>query len=133
MISNFTRLVWVALSLVVSAGAAAGASATEPDKGSSTVSMQGGEDAWIKDPHMHQFYALTVAAFADGPKAVDKARYEADAVAIFRDFGRSTGVGADAMADHLKLIPDQVIQIATEDPKVLASYDNFIAALLGPR
>ena len=52
---------------------------------------------------------------------------------IFRDFGRATSVGADAMQEHLKLIPDQIIQIATEDPKVLASYDNFIAAMLGPQ
>ncbi len=130
---KFNHIAWAALALAIAGGAATGGSAAEPDKGSSTVSMQGGEQAWINDPHTHQLYALTVAAFAGGPKALDKARYEADAVAIFRDFGRSTGVGADAMADHLKLIPDQVIQIATEDPKVLASYANFIAAVFGPQ
>jgi hypothetical protein len=113
--------------------AASHASAAEPAKGSSTADMQGGQQAWINDPHMHQFYALTVAAFASGPKAVDKAKFESEAMAIFRDFGSARGVGADAMANHLKLIPDQVIQIATEDPKVLLSYDNFVAALFGPR
>jgi hypothetical protein len=133
MISKFSRLAGAALALVLMGGAATQGSAADPEKASSTVSMQGGEQAWINDPHTHQLYALTVAAFANGPKAVDKARYEADAVAIFRDFGRATGVGADAMADHLKLIPDQVIQIATEDPKVLASYDNFIRAVFGPQ
>ena len=133
MISKLNRLSTAALALAVVGFLAVPASAAEPDKGSSTVSMQGGEQAWINDPHTHQLYALTVAAFANGPKAVDKARYEADAMAIFRDFGRSTGMGAEAMADHLKLIPDQVIQIATEDPKVLASYDTFIAAVFGPQ
>ena len=35
--------------------------------------------------------------------------------------------------DHLKLIPGQVVQIATEDPQALASYDNFVAAVFGPQ
>jgi hypothetical protein len=133
MISKFTRLAGAALALAIAGTAVNQAAAAEPDKGASTVSMQGGEQAWINDPHTHQFYALTVATFANGPKAADKAKFEADAMAIFRDFGRATGVGADAMADHLKLIPDQVFQIATEDPKVLTSYGNFVAAVFGPQ
>ena len=36
------------------------------------------------------------------------------------------------MQDHLKGIPAQVIQIATADPKVLSSYDNFWLAMVGP-
>lgn len=104
-----------------------------PADASKTVSMQGGQQAWINDPHTHALYQLTVAAFANGPTHVDKVRFKQDAFAIFRDFGRSTGMGADAMVEHLKLIPDQVVQIATEDPKVLASYDNFVAAIFGPQ
>ena len=96
-----------------------------------TASMQGGQQAWINDPHTHTLYQLTVAAFANGPAHVDKVKFKQDAYAIFRDFGRSTGMGADAMVEHLKLIPDQLIQIATEDPKVLDSYDRFIAAVFG--
>lgn len=133
MISTSTRLASAALALALIAGPASQAWAAEADKASSTADMQGGQQSWINDPHTHQLYALTVAAFANGPAAVDKAKYKSDAMTIFRDFGRARGVGAEAMADHLKLIPDQMIQIATEDPKVLASYDAFVAALFGPQ
>lgn len=118
-----------ALALLIAPPAALAADPAAPK----TVSMQGGQQAWINDPHTHAFYQLTVTAFANGPANVDRAKFKEDAFAIFRDFGKSTGMGADAMVDHLKLIPDQVVQIATEDPKVLASYDNFIAAVFGPQ
>jgi hypothetical protein len=39
----------------------------------------------------------------------------------------------EGMVDHLKLIPRQVVQIVKEDPHVLDSYDNFVAATFGPR
>ena len=52
---------------------------------------------------------------------------------IFRDFGVSIGWKPDAMQDHLKLIPRQVVQIVREDPHVLDSYDNFVAATFGPQ
>jgi hypothetical protein len=129
--NSLRLLAATALVLVLSRPAlAADPAAPEAPK---TVSMQGGQQAWINDPHTHALYQLTVAAFANGPDKVDKARFKSDAIVIFRDFGRTTGMGADAMVDHLKLIPDQLIQIATEDPKVLASYDNFVAAVFGPQ
>ena len=129
--NSLRLLAATALVLVLSRPAlAADPAAPEAPK---TVSMQGGQQAWINDPHTHALYQLTVAAFANGPANVDKAKFKQDAFAIFRDFGRSTGMGADAMVDHLKLIPDQVVQIATEDPKVLASFDNFVAAIFGPQ
>ncbi len=98
-----------------------------------SASLQGDQSAWINDPHTRAFYDLTVAAFANGPAALDKAKYEQEARRLFRDFGKSMGVSQDAMEDHLKLIPDQVIQIATEDPKVLSSFDSFIVAVFGPQ
>ncbi len=121
-----------ATALVLALPAAALAADAAPSSPSASANMQGDQQVWIKDPHIHAFYQLTVAAFANGPDKVDKAKFERDAFAIFRDFGRATGVGADAMQEHLKLIPDQVIQIATEDPKVLTSYDAFILAVMGP-
>jgi hypothetical protein len=36
------------------------------------------------------------------------------------------------MLDHLKLIPRQVVGIVKENPAVLASYDSFWTALVGP-
>ena len=121
-----------ATALVLALPAAALAADAAPSSPLASANMQGDQQVWIKDPHIHAFYQLTVAAFANGPDKVDKAKFERDAFAIFRDFGRATGVGADAMQEHLKLIPDQVIQIATEDPKVLTSYDAFILAVMGP-
>jgi hypothetical protein len=99
-----------------------------------TAHMQGNDEAsWIADPHFHAFYEITRAAFAQGPGKVDVSAYEQKSFAIFRDFGVAKGVGADHMQDHLKLIPRQVVQIVKEDPKVLDSYDNFVAATFGPR
>jgi hypothetical protein len=125
------RLLAIVFTLAIAAPAFAADPA--PADAPKTASMQGGQQAWINDPHTHALYQLTVAAFANGPANVDAVKFKQDAYAIFRDFGRTTGMGADAMVDHLKLIPDQLIQIATEDPKVLDSYDRFIAAVFGPQ
>jgi hypothetical protein len=97
------------------------------------TNLQGDQASWIADPHMHAFYDLTVAAFSKGSAGVDRLRFKRESEAIFRDFAKARGVNPDAMADHLKLIPDQVIQIATDDPKVLSSYDRFVAAVFGPQ
>lgn len=102
---------------------------------SATVSLQGGGDhqkMWIENPHMRAFYDLTRSAFAQGPAKVDVDGYERKSFAIFREFGVQMGWGAAAMQDHLKLISRQVVQIVREDPKVLDSYDNFVAATFGP-
>ena len=107
-----------------------GASAPQPG---ATQSMQGDQASWIADPHMHAFYDLTVQAFAAGPAKVDQKAFQEKSFVIFRDFGVSRHVPPDAMVDHLKLIPGQVVQIAKEDPAVLKSYDNFVAAVFGPQ
>lgn len=99
-----------------------------------TVKMQGNdEQSWINDPHMHAFYDATVAAFSGGPSKVDVAAFEQRSFAIFRDFGVSRGMKPEAMQDHLKLIPRQVVQIVKDDPKVLDSYKNFVDATFGPQ
>ncbi|THD81914.1 MAG: hypothetical protein E7812_03665 [Phenylobacterium sp.] len=98
-----------------------------------TASLQGDQASWINDPHMHAFYDATVAAFANGPAKVDQAAFEKKAHDIFWEFAISRGASPQAMEEHLKLIPDQVVQIAKEDPKVLASYHNFVEAVFGPQ
>ena len=132
MASRPVRALALTLALATSIPAAALASAPAAEAPPATVSMQGDQASWISDPHTHAFYALAVAAFANGPAKVDRAKFQSDAFAIFRDFGKSRGMKPEAMVDHLKLIPGQVVQIATEDPKVLASYDNFVVAIFGP-
>ncbi|WP_309604057.1 hypothetical protein [Phenylobacterium sp.] len=99
------------------------------------ASLQGGQEqqAWINDPHMHAFYDLSREAFANGPAKVDVDGFEQKAFAIFRDFGPTMGMAPLKMQDHLKLIPRQVVQIVREDPKVLDSYANFVAATFGPQ
>jgi hypothetical protein len=112
------------------------AAAPQPAAGQSvTVNIQGGpseQNPWRDSPHMHAFYDLSVAAFANGPANVDVPAYEARAHVIFDAFARSMGADPAAMQEHLALIPRQVVQIAREDPSVLASYENFWRALVGP-
>jgi len=106
------------------------AAAAPPTK---TANLQGNEaQAWIDDPHIHRFYETAVAAYAQGPDKLDFPAFEQKSYAIFRAFGASRGGSGEAMQDHLKLIPRQVVQIVKEDPKVLDSYENFCLALFGP-
>ncbi len=132
-LASRTPVLTAAFAMAASMSPAVLAAAPMPESASPSASLQGDQKAWINDPHIHAFYALTVAAFANGPQGVDKAKFEQDSRRLFRDFGASLGMKPEAMEDHLKLIPDQVIQIATDDPKVLTSYDNFVVALMGPQ
>lgn len=91
-----------------------------------------GEQKFANDPHVHAFWDLAVKAFAGGPDKVDVDGFEKQSFQLFREMAVSWGMNPDGMQDHLKLIPRQVVQIAREDPKALASYDNFLIALLGP-
>lgn len=118
--------------LAVSAPALSQTAAAAPQ--GTTARMQGNEEqAWINDPHMHAWYETTKAAFAAGPAKVDADAYEQKSFAIFRDFAPVMHMTPSAMVDHLKLIPRQVVKIATDDPKVLDSYQTFVDATFGPR
>lgn len=98
-----------------------------------TINLQGNEAAsWMADPNMHRFYDAARAAFAGGAANVDVPAFEATSRAIFHDFALSRKADPAAMQDHLKAIPRQVVEIATEDPKVLDSYEAFTVALMGP-
>jgi hypothetical protein len=107
--------------------------ASAPAAGSATVSFRDPqEQKFIDAPQIHAFYRLAVAAFANGPDKVDVDAFEKQSFVLFREMATSWGANPDALQDHLKLIPRQVVSIAREDPKALASYENFTAALLGP-
>jgi hypothetical protein len=97
-----------------------------------TLNAQPGTEEFRRDPHMRAFYDLAVQEFADGPDNVDLVDFEQKSFAIFRSFGESIGGSPDAMQDHLKDIPRQMIGIVKEDPHTLDNYDNFAVALLGP-
>ncbi|WP_372782362.1 hypothetical protein [Phenylobacterium sp.] len=122
--------------LVLAAMAAAGVALAptafaEPAR--ATGNLQGDQRPWINDPHMRIWYETTKAAFAAGPAKVDVDGYEQKAFAIFRDFAPAMHMSPEGMVDHLKLIPRQIVQIVKEDPKVLDSYENFVAATFGPQ
>jgi len=105
-------------------------SAHSNDSQPTTVDIQGA-DEWKRSPHMHRYYDLTVATFSKGTD-IDVDAYEAQSFAIFREFARANGGNEEAMIDHLKLIPRQMVGIVKEDPTVLKDYDTFWAALAGP-
>jgi hypothetical protein len=106
------------------------AHASEQSAQPTTVDIQGAGE-WKRSPHMQAYYDLTVATFANGTD-IDVDAYEAKSFAVFREFARANGRNEQAMVDHLKLIPRQVVAIVKEDAKVLNSYDSFWAALAGP-
>jgi hypothetical protein len=95
-----------------------------------TVDIQGAGE-WKRSQHMRAYYDETVKTFANGTD-IDIDAYEARSFNIFREFARANGGNEEAMIDHLKLIPRQVVGIVKENPAVLKSYDAFWAALAGP-
>ena len=105
-------------------------SAQDGQSAPTTVDIQGSV-VWKRAPQMRAYYDETVATFANGA-AIDVDAYEARSFAIFREFARANGTSEEAMIDHLKLIPRQVVGIVKEDPKVLKDYDSFWAAVAGP-
>ncbi|MBI1340048.1 hypothetical protein GC169_07555 [bacterium] len=98
-----------------------------------SANLQGDQmQVWMENPHIRKFYEATREAFANGPDAVDAEAYRIRSTAIFRDMAVGMKLDPNAMQDHLKAIPDQMIAIANEDPSVLASFDAFRTALFGP-
>lgn len=95
-----------------------------------TVDIQGTNE-WKRSPYMQAYYELTVATFKN-ESDIDVDAYESKSFAVFREFARANGRNEQAMVDHLKLIPRQVVSIVKEDATVLNSYDSFWAALAGP-
>jgi hypothetical protein len=99
-----------------------------------TLDAQGGDyPEWFQNPHMVEFYALSVGMLRAHAGHVDAAAYEQKAYDIFRAFARSLGGDPDGMIDHLKAIPREMVAIVADDPTVLDSYENFLVALRGPR
>jgi hypothetical protein len=99
-----------------------------------TLDAQGGDyPEWFQNPHMVEFYALSVAMLKASAGPVDAPAYELKAYAIFRAFAASMGADPDGMVDHLKAIPREMVGIVAADPQVLDSYENFLVALRGPR
>src|SRR5687768_15402586 len=68
-----------------------------------TLDAQGGDyPEWFQNPHMVEFYALSVAMLRASVGRVDVAAYEQRSYAIFRVFAESLGADPAGMIDHLK-------------------------------
>jgi hypothetical protein len=98
-----------------------------------TLDARGGGDEWFQNPHMVEFYALSVEMLRANRGAIDVTGYEQRSYAIFRAFAESMGADAGGMLDHLKAIPRQMVGIVADDATVLDSYENFLVALRGPK
>ena len=96
-----------------------------------TVSIRQNDFALCGQPFYDDLYALTVEVFADGASSVVSSEYAARVFALVRAAEEFAG-NADAFVDHIKDIPDQLLQIIREDPTVLASCASFSVALVGP-
>jgi hypothetical protein len=109
--------------------------ATEGAQGETiTLDAQGGDyPEWFQNPHMVEFYALSVEMLRANAGRLDAAAYERKSYAIFRAFAHSLGADPDGMIDHLKAIPREMVAIVRDDPTVLDSYESFLVALRGPR
>ena len=97
-----------------------------------TLDAQGHSPEWEQNPHMVEFYALSVEMLR-AARRVDATVYEQRSYTIFRAFAESLGADPDGMIDHLKAIPREMVGIVAADPKVLDSYESFLVALRGPR
>ena len=83
-------------------------------------------------PLMKAYYELCVAELGKGADKVDVTAFEQKSYALFRSIAVSKGVNPDALQEHLKAIPRQIVQIVRRDPKTLDSLQTFTDALVGP-
>ena len=128
------KMSWLMLAvapLVLRAAVAQHTAAEKPQ--TVTLDARGQSPEWEQNPHMHEFYELSVETLGAGAERVDVADYERKSYAIFRAFARSVGADPDRIVEHVKDIPRQMVAIVKADPKTLDSYESFLVALRGPR
>ena len=96
-----------------------------------TRSLQGhGPSA--EDPLLRSFYDVLVEARARGAEKVD-ATLEKKVREMARKGPAGHGLDAKAWEDHVVDMAGQMLAIGKKDPKVFASYENFVVGLRGPQ
>lgn len=123
---------WIGLAAALMLGAPALAQHAAPPAKGETRDLQGDVKGFMYNDHMRAFHALAVETMKGGADEAEIAEFEKKSYVIFGQFAMSRGMKPEAMIDHLKAIPRQVIAIAKEDPQALATFDNFVAAMVGP-
>ena len=85
-----------------------------------------------EDPRLRTFYNLLVEARAHGAEKVD-AGLEKKIRDMARQYPAGHGLDAKAWEDHVVDMAGQMLAIGKKDPKVFASYENFVVGLRGPQ
>jgi hypothetical protein len=85
-----------------------------------------------EDPRLRTFYGLLVEARAKGVEKVD-AGLEKKIREMARSDSPGHGLDAKAWEDHVVDMAGQMLAIGKKDPKVFASYENFVVGLRGPQ
>jgi hypothetical protein len=104
------------------------------ESGDVTIDFQGGRMD-CSESGVLGFYDISLEAFAGGPDKVDLETYKEKTFAFMREGMSRDGIPAEqieAWIDHIKDIPRQMVEIVSDDPKVLESCENFSTALSGP-
>jgi hypothetical protein len=123
--------IWIGVAAAVLATSALAQQHDYSPKGG-TTGLQGDVQSFMYNDHMRAFHALAVETMKGGVDEAEIADFEKKSYVIFGEFAVSRGMKPQGMIDHLKAIPRQVIGIAKEDPQALATFDNFVAAMVGP-
>jgi len=97
-----------------------------------TVSIRQNDHSLCGTAMYDELYALTVEVFAVGAENVNLGEYEQKVFALAIASEEFSGASAEAVIDHIKDIPRQLVEIIREDPTVLDSCSNFSVALIGP-
>ncbi len=123
----------VAVSLALTATLPAGAQSPNAASSGNTVSMREDPNASaLFGPLVKAYYEFCVAELGKGANKVNVDAFEKKSFALFRSIAVSKGVNPDALQEHLKAIPRQIVQIVQRDPKTLDSLQTFTDALVGP-
>ena len=96
-----------------------------------TKSLQG-EAPSADNPMVRSFYDLLVEARAKGAEKVDAA-LEKKIRDMLRSGPPGHGLDAKAWEDHVVDMAGQMLAIGQKDPKVFASYENFVMGMRGPQ
>jgi hypothetical protein len=133
----------LALTTVAPASAQPSSSAPPSSAPPSGIAQPGNTVSFREDPNpsasplfgplMKAYYELCVAELGKGADKVDVADFEQKSYALFRSVAVSKGVNPDALQQHLKGIPREVVLIVKRDPKTLDSLQSFTDALVGPQ
>ena len=104
----------------------------EGDSDSVTFSIRQNDSELCTDQFWVDLYDLTVEEFAVGADRIELTDYENSVFAYVRTSENFPYGGREAWVDHIKAIPQQMIDIVREDSAVLDSCANFSVALVGP-